>query len=346
MAARRAKRKTAAAGPGRGAGAARQNLHLIEGEDTYLRDLHRETIIAAHLNAEDRELGLVRADMAETSLTETLGRVATPALFVQKQVVVISRLEKVREDDIKGLESYLATPAEHAVLIFEAAKLDRRTKLSKLLLARCEHLDAARLEDDGEAIEAAGRFAAEQGLTITPEATEDLVFAVGNDLGLLRREVEKLAAYAGKSGTAGQEDVAAVVVQARQFVVFEMAGYLAEGQRAPALLRLERLLSQGENPIGVVGALAYVFRQLMRARSLPEGATGWEAARKLRMQAPRAEAMVRQSRRYSRTGLRRALGLLLEADVALKSSAPDPEAILAVLVVNLARAEDTAVTPV
>ncbi len=240
MAAGRAKRKTAAAGPGRGASASRQNLYLIEGEDTYLRDRHRETVIAAHLSAEDRELGLVRADMAETSLTETLGRVATPALFVQKQVVVISRLEKVREDDIKGLESYLANPPEHAVLIFEAAKLDRRTKLSKLLLARCEHLDAARLENDGEAIEAAGRFAAEEGLTITSEATEDLVFAVGNDLGLLRREVEKLAAYVGKSGNAGQEDVAAVVVQARQFVVFEMAGYLAEGQRAPALLRLDR----------------------------------------------------------------------------------------------------------
>lgn len=312
-----------------------ESVFLLLGEDAYLREQFREEIISDHLERKDREFGLARVDLAEESLGEVLGRVMTPGLFATKQVLVLSRMEKIKEDDVKNLEAYFASPPEHAVLIFEAAKLDKRTRAAKLLLNSCEVREADYPTDDAEILEKVLEFAAELKLRLSRDAAGGLVFAVGGNLALLRRELEKLDAYTGSKQEVTAEDVAAVVTQAREFDVFEMAGFLADRRRSEALLRLRRMLDTGVQPIGVIGALAWVFRQLLRARKLPRNAPGWQAAKTLRMQGYRAEVMVRQAHKFSSAQLRRAIGLLLEADIALKSSAPDPEAVAETLVIAL-----------
>lgn len=312
-----------------------ESIFLLLGDDAYLRDQFREEIIQKFLKPEDREYGLARVDLAQEPLLQVLGRALSPGLFAARQVLVLTRVEKLREEEVKHLEAYFDSPAEQTVLIFEAARLDKRTRGAKLLLENCEVHEVDSPEDDAFVLEAVGRFAKELGVQLERNAAEDLVFAVGNNLGLLRREMEKLQVFAGDGGTIQQEDVAALVTQARNFNVFEMADFLAERRRGQALLRLRRMLAMGESPIGVVGALAYVFRQLLRARKLPRNSSSWQAAKTLRMQGARAEAMVRQAHKFSSGQLRKGLGRLLAADIALKSSAPDPVAILETLVVDL-----------
>ena len=312
-----------------------RSAYLILGEDDYLRDRHREELVAKFLAPADREFGLNRIDLGRDSLAEALGRAATPGLFAARQVLVFSRVEKMREQDVAALEDYFDAPAEHTVLIFEAAKLDKRTRSAKLLLGCCELREAGSPAEDADALQVVGSFAGELGLQFSRDAAEDLVMAVGHNLGRLRREMEKLQAYVGKAGKVTAADVAAVVTHAREFNVFEMAHFLAERRQDQALLRLRRMLEMGVEPVGVIGALAWVFRQMLRARALPPGTPSWQAAKTLRMYGPRAEAMVRQAHNFSGESLRRALGLLYETDIALKSTPPDAHAILEALVVDL-----------
>src|SRR5208282_4206765 len=50
-----------------------------------------------------------------------------------------------------------------------------------------------------------------------------------------------------------------------------------------------------EEPAGIVGALAWMYRKLIEARDLPAHTNGFQAARQLGMRPEAAEAAVRQA---------------------------------------------------
>ncbi|MFQ5723135.1 MAG: DNA polymerase III subunit delta [Terriglobia bacterium] len=308
--------------------------YLIVGEDSYLRSRLREQIVAAAVPPEARGMAVAKFSLEETPLGEVLGRAATAPLFSPSQVLVLSDVEALGEKELDQLEKYLEAPPESTVLVFEVGRLDRRTRAARLLLEVCE-LMAAESPDDSAAVRALQRWADERGLKLEPEAAEELVFAVGSDQGRLRSELAKLHAYVGDRGEVSRQDVAALVTPARQFSVFDLAGLLAERRRADVLVRLRRLLEAGESPVGIVGLLAWLYRQLLQAQALPPSAPTWKAAQSLRAPRSRVEQLLRQARRFSPQELRTAFAALQDADVALKSSPPDPTAVLEALVAQL-----------
>jgi DNA polymerase-3 subunit delta len=309
-------------------------VHLILGEDAYRRDALREQIISAHVPAEARAMAVARYSLEETPLAEALAQAATPALFSSTQVFILHGAEALDDEQLAGLEEYLESPPERAVLIFEADKLDRRTRAARLLLERCQ-VHAADSPDDSGAIRAAEELARQRGLTLRREVAEELVFVLGTNQGRLRAELDKLAAYVGGGGEVTSAAVAAVVSPARQFSVFEMADLLAERRRADALVRLRRLLEAGESPMGIVGLLAWLYRQLFQARALPRGTPAWKAAQALHAPRGRVEELLRHAHKFQPDELCQGMAALLEADVALKSSPPDALAVLETLVVRL-----------
>lgn len=302
--------------------------HLIEGEDAYLRQEHREQIIKANVPAEARDFAIARFSLKRSSLGDILGRARILPMLSSRQVMVITEVDAMAEAELGELEKYLAAPVDFTVLVFEAAKLDRRTRVARLLLDRCEvHLVES--PEDREAEAAAARMADDLGVRLTRETAEELVFALGTDQGRLRVELEKLLAYAGPEAEVTSADVTAIVSSARQFDVFELADLLAERRRADALVRLRHLLAGGKNAIGIVGPLAWLYRQLMIAQRMPKNTPAWKAPRS------RVEALLRQARKFSAQELGEGLGALLDADVSLKSSPASPEAVLEMLIVRL-----------
>lgn len=309
-------------------------VHLIVGEDAYLREVLRGHIIAARVPAEARAMAVARFSLEETPLAEVLARAATPALFSPVQVFVLDGVEAVDDEQLERLEEYLEAAPAHAVLIFEAEKLDRRTRPARLLLERCQ-VHAADPPDDRGAVQAAEELARRRGLALSRDVAEELVFVLGTNQCRLRAELEKLGAYVGGRGEVTSADVAAVVSPARQFSVFEMADLLAERRRADALVRLRRLVEAGESPVGIVGLLAWLYRQLIQARVLPRGTPAGKAAQVLRAPRARVEELLRHAHKFPLEELRQGLAALLAADVALKSSPPDSLAVLETLVVRL-----------
>ncbi len=311
--------------------------YLLLGGDAYLRDLCRNHIVEAAVPAEARALAVFRFSLKETSLAEILRQAQTLPMLSPRQVFVIDELERTGEADVESLEDYLGNPNVTSVLIFEASTLDRRTRLARALLEKTHVIEVESPEEDREAAAIARQFAKELGMRLEPTAAEELVFVLGGDLSQLRRELEKLRAYVGAAGSVGTKEIAALVEPARKFNVFEVAALLADGRQGEALGRVRRLLAEGENPIGVVGALAWLFRQLLQAQELPPNSPVWQAQRRLGLSRERAEALLRQARRFRQEELAEALGVLAEADGALKSSPPDPVALLETVVIRLSR---------
>src|SRR3989338_2545954 len=107
-------------------------VHLILGEDAYLREVLREQIISARVPAEARAMAVARFSLEETPLAEVLAQAATPALFSPAQVFILRAAEPRDEERRPGLEDSLEPPPGHAVFFFEADKLARRPRAARL----------------------------------------------------------------------------------------------------------------------------------------------------------------------------------------------------------------------
>jgi DNA polymerase III delta subunit len=124
-------------------------------------------------------------------------------------------------------------------------------------------------------------------------------------------------------------------VAARKNTVWQLTEMLASRKRAAALAFLDNLLREGEQPAGIVGALAWMYRKLIEARDLPAQTNGFQAARQLSMRPEAAETAVRQAHRIPKKDLLAGLAALAEADSQLKSANPNPRAMMEFLIARL-----------
>lgn len=304
---------------------------VLLGEDAYLLDSCRQRLIEVNVPEAGREWAVSRFSLREHGLDAILRQAQTLPMLAPRQVVLaaeLERLEKLSEDArdaaLAALAAYLGDPAPFTVLVLEAARLDERMKLAKLLQ---EKTTVVRVDLEGKdpaekirlAVPLTEHMACEAGVAIDPDAAAQLADCLDGSLAVIHTEVEKLAAYVGTSRRITVADVEAVVVAAKKYSVWQLAEILVSGQRPRALEFLDNLLREGEEPAGIVGALAWMYRKLLEAQELPAHTNKFQAAGRLRMHPDTAELAIRQSRAIPRARLLAGIEALADADSALKS---------------------------
>jgi len=313
---------------------------LLLGTDHYLREMCRNRIIDTCVPEAARDWAVARLSARDAGWDEILQRAETLPMLAPRQVIVVEDVESVeklgeksREEIIEALEKYLSSPAPFTVLVLEASELDGRQKFRKLL---GEKALVVELTIGGESAAAlAVQMAKDLGAEIDRDAAALLVDIVNGEPARIRGELEKLATYALGRGRITAADVETLVVAARKNTVWQLTDMLASRRRRDALAFLDNLLREGEQPIGIVGALAWTYRKLIEARDLPAHTGGFQAARQLGMRPEAAEAAVRQAHRVSKSELLSGLVALAEADSRLKSSNPNPRALMEFLIARL-----------
>lgn len=312
---------------------------VLLGTDLYLREMCRNRIIDAFVPEGMRDWAVARLSARDSGWDEILGRAQTLPMLAPRQVVIVEGAESIeklgeksRDEILEALEKYLASPAPFTVLVIEAAGLDGRLKFSKLLQEKALVVELT-IGAESAALLAA-QMAKELGAEIDRDAAALLAEILNGSPARMRIELEKLATYArGRRITAA--DIEALVVAARKNTVWQLADMLASRKRDAALAFLDNLLREGEQPAGIVGALAWMYRKLIEARDLPAHTSGFQAARQLNMRPEAAEAAVRQAHRIPKADLVAGLIALAEADSQLKSANPDPRAMMEFLIARL-----------
>ena len=322
---------------------------VLAGEDAYLRDFSRKGIVAACFPEGAPEWAVVRTSLRDEGLERILSMAQSYPMLAPRQVIFAQELEaledleeKAREDAREKLEAYLEDPAPFTVLVLEAAGLDQRTKLSKLLGEKAAVISLD-LQDDvrakmQDAIPVIARMAQEAGVEMEPEAAAQLADCLDGELERIAPEVAKLAAYAGEGKRVTAADVALLVPAAKSYSVWQLAEILASGERNRALRFLDSLLREGEEPAALVGAMAWMYRKLIEVQELPAGMNPYAAAGKLRMRPETVTLAQRQARALPRERLLRGIQTLAEADSRLKSGNRAPRAVLEFLISELTSA--------
>jgi len=323
---------------------------LLLGAEPYLRDICRAQLIEQYVAEAARTWAVSRFSAERGDIAAALDQAQTLPMLSPQQVVFLENIEaieefadKKREDAVELLESYLADPAPFTVLVLEAAQLDQRMKLSKLLLEKSLVVSVGLGDDPNQrnaaAVALARSLAKEQGVEFEKGAAEDLAECVSADLQRLKTEIEKLATFAGERKTILLEDVASMVISERTTTVWEMADMIASRQGKRALDFLDRLLRSGEEPIFLLGGLLFMYRKLVEASEVKGAVNGWQAARALQMAPEKAELAVRNARKISKPRLLAGMRAFQLADNRLKGGSEDPRAVMEFLIAELTAPE-------
>jgi DNA polymerase III subunit delta len=319
---------------------------LLLGEEPYLRDSCRAMLIERFVPEAARTWAVSRysADRGETQAA--LDQAQTMAMLSPVQVVFLEEAEAIeklgeknRDAAVEQLGAYLEDPAPFTVLVVEATGLDQRMKLGKLLAEKTLVVECGLGENAGErqtaAVALARAIAKEEGVEFEKGAAEDLAEFVAADLLRLKTEIEKLATYAAERKLIRRQDVSVLVISEKTTTVWELADMLASRQTNKALEFLDRLLRDGEEPLPMLGAMAWMYRKLIEASEVKGVTNGWQAARALGMRPEQAELALQNARKISKGRLLSGLSALQKADDRLKRGGEDARAVMEFLITEL-----------
>jgi DNA polymerase-3 subunit delta len=295
------------------------------------------------------DLGLVRERAAEL-VTRVAGdssdpfRVAelTPAQLKDDPVLLadeaaalsltggrrVLRLRDAGEALAKPLEQLLDGNAPAAFLVLEAGDLDKRSSLRRL----CESRDdiaavPCYLDDDAALEQLVGDWLKSSGLQADREVIGFLTARLGGDRGVSRRELEKLALYAGPGvKRLTLADAEAVVGDSSAMTLDDIAFAVADGDAEQLDRAFVRALEEGSSEIEILRAAARHFLRLHQVASAEDPRAAIRALRppvffKLE---PRFLA---QLRRWPAARLAEALDGLIRAETRLKTNAQPRHAI-------------------
>jgi DNA polymerase-3 subunit delta len=199
------------------------------------------------------------------------------------------------------LEAYFESPEPLTTLVFVAGSLDGNRRMVKLLRKRAVVVDCGTLDDPAEATKWIKAYLQKEGLEIEPKGVTALLHATGLSLGRIRAEVDKLALY-----VAGEKTITVQHVKDSTTPVDEpgdgpVVGFaIRDGDVKTALREVTALLDAGAPHLPLLGQIR------------------WGAG----LLRPDARA-------------KRALDLVLETDLALKTSGGEPRHLIEKLVIQL-----------
>lgn len=313
-------------------------LTVLTGDDLFHLDRAQRAILEA-LGADpaDAFSCTVFGD-APVFAGDLVGAARSTGMFAPRRVVLV-RDAGVIQGDPEPLAAFAAAPPERGYLVIRAPKLDRKRKLGKALAEapQCLVFRAAEDADRSSLLRVIATLARAHRLTLPPEAVGLLVEVCGSDLLRMEREIEKLDLYLPGDGerTVDTATLRTLLAGAALLSGWELSGALLARDRTAALDAARRLVDAGEEPIRIIGGLAWRARTLLKAKAMSDaGASPREVVAAARAWSQERE-LTRGLSRYRLADLLAMPGRLLHADRALKSRSLDPRAVLEQLVLDL-----------
>ncbi len=318
-----------------------RSIYLVVGEEHVLAERVLEAVrgaagveATAGFNVERFEAGEISAQ-AVVNAARTLPMMAPRRLVVAHGLERWDKLQRADEHPLDALARYAEQPVDSSVLFLVGAKVNASRRLVKLaksagFLVSCEPLGRRELPDWIRK-EARGR-----GHEMAPPACDALAQLVGPRLGPVLDALERLSLYVGPGAAITEAALAEVVTRVRLDDVWSLVDAVSERNLARSLAVLGDALSTRDAALPLLGAVSSRVRQLIKYQSArAAGLAPNDAAHEARVPPFKVNDTERSARRLGARDLERWIGLLSEADLALKGSRRDSFDVLATMLIAM-----------
>lgn len=243
-------------------------IFLFYGPDQGLIGERAQVVARASVSDPDDPFQLVRIDGAGLSgdPMRLVDEANTIGLFGGKRAIWVSVSGKF---PMAAIEPLLATPPVDAVVVLEAGDLAKTSPLRLAIERSRTSVAIPCYSDDARGLDTViDAVCREFDVTIDRDARLLLSTRIGVDRRVSRREIEKLATYAGASGKVEVADVDAIVGDASARDVDDVVDGVFSGSVNAMDLAFRRLCSAGEDS-GVL--LGFVIRHAQSLLAVRDG---------------------------------------------------------------------------
>jgi DNA polymerase III subunit delta len=239
-------------------------------------------------------------------------------MMASQQVVIVKEAQEWK--NLESLQKYLHAPSKSTILVinYKYKKIDGRTELSKLLKKNAIYYESKKIRDY-QIPQWVEKYVREKGYSINPQATQMLADFLGENLGKIVNELNKLFILVPKGTPITPGHVEKNIGISKDFNTFELTNAL--GNRD--VLKANRIINYfaanpGSNPVpAITGVLFSYYTRMFRYHFMPEKSDSAVMA-EFKLPPNIAKKFVTEARRYTPTRIFEIIGIIREYDMKAK----------------------------
>jgi DNA polymerase-3 subunit delta len=317
-------------------------VYLFAGEEVYLIDLclsKIEKLLAVdNLNKE-----LFYA--SDSSSEDILHAVLTLPFLSDKRLVIVKGVNKMRATDAEHITRYLSKVVDSSCLVllyldnYKKETIAKRKELINACLSskNCIAIDC-RKQYESEAREFIKLELADKGKTASYDLISKVIDENGTNLLNISNEIEKLSLYVGKkSKEITEDDLEKVGGYTKEVNIFTLSSDIESKNLKRAMFVLEKLFTEGEDPVMILSAISSQVRKMLNAKSMLEeqDMSALEVASSLRIHSFYAGSFFSNLKKHNTETLKVALKSILQTDTAIKTGTNDAISALEKVVLSI-----------
>ena len=312
-------------------------VYLFSGEEEYLKGDALRRIKDTLIKPEFSQFNYDLLAGKEIEGTELLNKLLTLPAGGGKRLILIRDAQKLNPSVKEKIIDYLKNPSQDACLILWAPKVDLRKKFYATIEKQGESIAFYPLRDRELSLWVRD-YLSRRKRKISADALDLLMERVGNNLGEMAGELEKLFIYIGKKNEINLEDVESLVGAIKTHTIFELTDAIGKKREKGALGILSRMMDEGTSATEILYMIVRQFRLLLRTQNLLEKKFSEnKIIQALAVRPFVVKNLIIQARNFSLEKLIETFENLLQAEIEIKSSIKTPRMILELLILNLCR---------
>lgn len=322
-------------------------LYFIYGEEKYLVRRYAEKLVAKAGGSTFPDFNRQRFD-GSASIDSIAAAVEALPFMAQRKCVAVSDLdvEACSAQEISKLGELIASIPETTVLAVYLPSVDVDLKKSskwKAFVKEAGRYGATvnlKMREGAELEKRVCAMAEKRGCSLSRQDAAYLISLCGKGLEGLTNELEKLCAYAGPGEAITKKIIDLLTPRSLETTVFTLSRSLLVGEYDRAYSILDQLFYQNEEPIMILAVLSSAYLDLYRARAAVQSGRSAEYAAEIfptdyKKKEFRLRNAQRDGKRLSMEMLRESLAILLDTDLALKSSRASERILLEEMIARL-----------
>lgn len=290
--------------------------YLLLGPEEYLKNQFLEKlkkdILGKGRNQPDFEV--FYAD--EKEIAGIINSFYTLPFISKKKLIVIKNFDRFSPKEKTSILKYLKNPRESTVCVLESLSLIPGNKYLEEASKFVKSIRCGKLKGEAVISWIKREFTlCNKKISIT--SANLLKELLGEDLFSLKKGIEKLISFAGKSGEITSCHIEEVCGKESYKTAFDLVDMVLEKRIDNILANMDDLAIK-EKPYQILGLIAWQFRNFLKIKNLPSGLSGEGISRFTGIKVSFLKKALEQSKRFSRAELERKLELILEADLYIK----------------------------
>ena len=321
-----------------------KSVYLIYGNEDYLKKYYSSAIIKKAVT-DFEDLNLHRFDSSVKVDDIIAAADAIPMMSDYSCVSVCDyNFASADETEVEKLVDLISDMPEGCVLLLRLEQLSitpsKSGKAKKVFDAVKKYgaLVELNLREEADLVRMVTKRAASRSVNLQPTGARYLIRVCGSDITNLFSEVDKLCDFVGKDGIITEKEIDALAVKTPDEKAYRLINAVCARDVERVYTMLADLAAQCVDSIAIIAALSSAYVDMYRAKvaeSEGKNAESIGADFGYGKNAFKLKYASQNARKMSVFTLRKALNILRETDIALKSTQLDPRLLVDKTVMQL-----------